>query len=82
MSRRLAAQCQAILTLLQERGNQGARNSELARIALKYTSRISDLRDQGYDVRCLCENATKGIYRYVYFGIIPRRKSRLFKDEP
>ena len=80
MSRRLAAQCQTILTLLQERGSQGAWNSELARIALKYTGRISDLRDQGYDVRCLCENATKGIYRYVYFGIIPRQKSRLFKD--
>ena len=82
MSRRLAAQCQVILALLKERGNQGARNSELAHIALKYTSRISDLRAQGYDIRCFCDNAVKGIYRYVYFGIIPRRKSRLFKDEP
>ena len=44
---RLSAQCQRIL----ERLRQGpATNRELARIALKYTSRISDLRAAGHRI--------------------------------
>ena len=78
MSRRLAAQCGKMLALLRERGNQGATNSELAHIALKYTSRVSDLRQAGHDIRCLCVSASAGVYRYVYFGQKPPGASRLF----
>jgi hypothetical protein len=46
---RLSNQCRQIL----ERLRIGpASNIELAQIALKYTSRISDLRAAGYEVRC------------------------------
>lgn len=65
---RLYNQCRTILALLKERGNQGATNYELARIALKYTSRVSDLRDTGHHIHCTCENAVRGVYRYHYFG--------------
>ena len=44
---RLSGQCMAILERLQ-RGP--ATNAELAALALKYTSRISDLRKNGYRI--------------------------------
>ena len=74
---RLENQCRTILALLRQRGNQGATNAELSRIALKYTSRISDLRDMGYDIRCQKEG-DGGAYRYHYFGTIKKGQSRLF----
>ena len=74
---RLENQCRTILALLKGRGNQGATNAELARIALKYTSRISDLRDSGHDIRCFMEGSG-GVYRYHYFGRVKKGQSRLF----
>jgi hypothetical protein len=74
---RLENQCRKILALLKERGNQGATNAELSRIALKYTSRISDLRDLGHDIRCQKEG-DRGLYRYHYFGRVQKGQSRLF----
>ena len=74
---RLENQCKKILDLLKARGNQGVLNAELAKIALKYTSRISDLRDLGHDIRCQQEG-NGGLYRYHYFGRIKKGQSRLF----
>lgn len=54
---RLSAQNAAILARLQ-RGP--ASNLELARIALKYTSRISDLRAAGYAVENFDRHAKTG----------------------
>jgi len=51
--RRLSQQCVAILKRLQA---GPASNAELALIALKYTSRISDLRAAGYDVKVLARS--------------------------
>ena len=51
-SEALKGQCEAILKLLKERRSQGAMNWELAEIALKYTSRISDLRKAGWRIDC------------------------------
>jgi len=48
----LAAQADAILKLLKKRKSAGASNAELSAISLKYTSRVSDLRKQGYRIRC------------------------------
>jgi hypothetical protein len=49
---RLSRQCRLIL----ERLRQGrASNVELAGIALKYTGRISDLRQHGYNVVCVVD---------------------------
>lgn len=78
---RLENQCRRILRLLQERGNQGATNYELARLALKYTSRVSDLRDAGHRVHCTCEDATRGIYRYHYFGRSVTGRRELFYED-
>lgn len=75
---RLETQCRRILALLVERGNQGATNYELARIALKYTSRISDLRDGGYRILCTCEDALRGVYRYHLLNQVPQPQRRLF----
>jgi ABC-type ATPase with predicted acetyltransferase domain len=77
---RLENQCRKILKLLRERGNQGATNYELAQIALKYTSRVSDLRDAGYRVHCTCEDAVRGVYRYHYLGRSPTRRRELFYE--
>lgn len=46
---RFKAQTQRILDRLKE---GPVLNTELARVALKYTSRISDLREAGHDIRC------------------------------
>lgn len=48
----LAGQSAAILKLLKQRRSQGATNSELSDISLKYTSRVSDLRKEGYLIHC------------------------------
>lgn len=45
---RLSKQCQAILAKLR---TGPCTNYELAALALKYTSRISDLRKHGFNVR-------------------------------
>ncbi len=45
-------QSQAILNLLKERKSYGAFNHELAKVCLKYTGRVSDLRKQGYKITC------------------------------
>lgn len=74
---RLDNQCRTILALLVRRGNRGATNVELSRIALKYTSRISDLRDLGHDIRCQKEGSG-GVYRYHHFGQAKKAQSRLF----
>lgn len=39
-----------VLKKLQERGNRGATNYELSRIALKYTSVVSSLRQEGHNI--------------------------------
>lgn len=58
---RLSRQCRAILDRLA----QGpATNAELAGIALKYTSRLSDIRKAGYGINCTCLDARAGLYRY------------------
>jgi hypothetical protein len=59
--RRLTGQSAAILARLQ-RGPATAR--ELSALSLKYTSRISDLRKAGYDVRCR-EDAETGVSTYT-----------------
>jgi len=74
---RLETQNRRIIAFLKERGNQGATNVELSRFALKYTSRISDLRQEGYDIRCQMEGSN-GVYRYHYFGRVRKDQSRLF----
>ncbi len=59
--RRLTGQAAAILARLQ-RGPATAR--ELSALSLKYTSRVSDLRAAGYDVKCSDDEVT-GLSTYV-----------------
>lgn len=62
---RLSRQNQAVLARLQ-RGP--ATNRELAEIALKYTGRISELRDAGYDVVLVSEDRKTGLAVYELRG--------------
>jgi len=59
---RLGNQAIKILNRLQK---GPATNSELSRIALKYTSRISDLRQMGYVIRIHSRNHETGEVRYI-----------------
>ena len=54
---RLSRQCQEMLDRLRL---GRASNDELARISRKYTSRTSDLRKAGYDVRCVMRDYSTG----------------------
>ncbi len=58
---RLSRQCETMLCRLR---CGRATNQELAVIALKYTSRISDLRKAGHDVRCVSRDHKAGITVY------------------
>lgn len=78
---RLERQCARIIEFLKERGNEGATSRELSEIALKYTSRISDLRDVGWRIHCTCENATRGIYRYHLLGRNASKRRELFDEK-
>lgn len=60
---RLSRQCQEILSRL-ERGR--ATNQELAQIALKYTSRISDLRANGFQVEVVERDHATGLVWYEW----------------
>lgn len=61
--RRLNGQCQAILARLK----QGpATNSELAGLALKYTSRVSDLKRAGYQITA--KRKAGGVWTYTLTG--------------
>lgn len=52
-----AAQCAAIIKLLKERRSAGAANHELNALAMKHTSRITDLRQkQNYKIKAVREN--------------------------
>ena len=41
-----------VLNELKKAGNKGVTNHHLSRLALKYTSVISELRHDGYDIYC------------------------------
>ncbi len=57
-------QAMQILTLLKERRSFGATNVELAKIALKYTSRVSELRQAPHYYKILCSKENGRITRY------------------
>lgn len=59
---RLSRQCQAILTRL-EVGR--ASNRELSQLALKYTGRISELREAGWNVQMVEEDRASGLNWYA-----------------
>lgn len=63
---RLSHQCALILARL-EQGT--ASNVELAHLSLKYTSRISDLRDAGYSIDCV--RGKNGVNVYVLVPRVP-----------
>lgn len=61
---RLSGQNGRILELLKHRR---ATNTELATISRKYTSRISDIRKAGYDVRVVERDHKTGLTVYELF---------------
>jgi len=48
-------------------------NTELVTLALKYTSRISDLRGHGYDVECYDRDVRTGVSWYRLRTTKPRQ---------
>jgi hypothetical protein len=58
---RVSRQCREILERLRE---GPATNKELAAKSLKYTSRLSEIREAGYTVRCVAVDIKNGVYRY------------------
>ena len=52
-----------ILRLLEERGNDGATSRDLNNISFRYSARIKDLRDEGYQIKT--EAIKKGLYRFT-----------------
>jgi hypothetical protein len=62
--KRLTGQCGVILAMLR----QGrATNVSLSHYSLKYTSRLSDLRKRGNDIRVVGRNRVTGLTWYALF---------------
>lgn len=63
---RLSRQHHAIL----ERLRQGpVRNTELTEIALRYSARIGELRNAGYDIRKQAISEERGVFEYWLEGV-------------
>jgi hypothetical protein len=67
-AKRLSAQCRTMLDAFRAAGVDGMTNDDLARISRKYTSRISDLRAAGYEVRIIAQNFKTGLVVYRLFN--------------
>lgn len=75
---RLRNQCERILDRLR----QGmVSNHELAEIALKYSSRISELRKQGWTIRVCARDWKSGICFYELLGMKEERQNRLRNEQ-
>jgi hypothetical protein len=61
---RLSRQCAEILTLLK---TGPATNHMFSGCSLKYTSRVTDLRRAGYDIRVIDRNHRTGVVWYALF---------------
>jgi len=61
---RLSAQCGLILGMLQ---NGRVTNAELSKHALKYSGRLSELRQKGHDVRVVERDYATGLASYALF---------------
>ncbi len=63
-ARRTANQTSQIIELLR---NRDATNDELSAISRKYTSRVSDARKRGYDIRVVKRDYDSGLTVYRLF---------------
>lgn len=63
---RLSHQCLKILDRLRL---GRATNTELAKLALNYTGRISDLRAKGYEIQAVRDEFDSGLVKYELTGI-------------
>lgn len=70
---RLAKQERKVLDLL--RGGQLVSNSELARISLKYFTKISNLRGKGYEIELVAEDRETGEAWYRLQNPLPRLRT-------
>ena len=61
---RIPSQRERIVKLLKERGELGATNAELSRIALCYQTRIFELVEQGYEIK-LENYLGQGLIKYT-----------------
>ena len=59
----LARQCQKVLDALRAAGPAGLTNLQLVSIALRYSSRVAELRARGYRIRTIRVN--ESLYCYV-----------------
>lgn len=63
LRRKKLSHVEQIRRLLKRRGKHGATNRELAEITHKFSSRISELRQEGHYIEC--ERVHHGLTRYV-----------------
>ncbi len=56
-------QREKILNLLRQRGRAGAINSDLVGIAYRYSSRLREIRQMGFEVSNHC--VREGVFKYV-----------------
>ncbi len=74
---RLDSQCDRMLVRLQK---GAATNVELAGISLKYTSRITDLRQLGHTIECEKRKNGMSVYRLVPKRDTPAMQMEMFQS--
>lgn len=60
------SQKERIYNLLKAAGKEGATNIQLNRVAFRYSSRIKELRDDGYQI--IRQHVKGSIWRYTLDG--------------
>jgi predicted AAA+ superfamily ATPase len=60
---RSPVQREKILEILQERGHEGVRNTELNNVCFRYGARIYELRKMGHKIKTV--NEARGLFRFV-----------------
>lgn len=71
---RIPSQKERILNMLKEAGSEGVTNSTLSNVAIRFTSRIQELYQEGYKIDI--EPVENGIYRYILVSEPAIKKSK------
>lgn len=76
---RIPTQHEKIIHLLKVAGEEGVTNSELSKVSLQYSSRISELYMLGYITETI--PVKDGVYKYVLIKIVPAFDIKKARDE-
>jgi len=69
IKQRIDTNRERLLSLIMSAGNEGVTNAQIDKqIKGKWSARLSELRQKGFDIITIADNEEKGMFRYVLRG--------------